>query len=65
MLYFVSTSFKNFLESDLSILGTTSQLWFMIGVEHALFGLIVFLKLGIDDIPRKLLKIKERTKTEL
>lgn len=37
----------------------------MIGAEHLLFGLIIFLKLGIDDIPRKLLKIKERTKTEL
>jgi len=34
-------------------------------VEHALLGFLLFLKAGIADFPRELLKIKQRTTTEL
>ena len=65
LLYFVSERFKEFLRMNLGIHNTNRQLWVVISCEHILLAFIIFLKVGIDDFPRKLLKLMERIQTEL
>lgn len=65
LLFFVSSAFKDFLKNNLGISGKNQQLWLILGVEHGLLALLLFVKAGIADFPRALLKIKERTTTEL
>lgn len=61
LLFFVSSTFKDFLKNNLGIRGNNHQLWLILGVEHALLGFLLFLKSYIADFPRKILKIKQRT----
>ena len=65
LLFFISEEFKNFLANNLGVRERNRQLWLVLGVEHAYLGFLLFLKAVIPDLPRALLKIKERTARRL
>jgi hypothetical protein len=61
LLFFVSQSFKDFLNQNLGVTEKNRQLWLVLGCEHAILIFLLFLKAVIPDMPRQLLKIKEKT----
>ena len=60
MLYLLSAHLNEKMMEDFRLNPETLVL-FVIGVEHFLFFVMVFIKSAIPDEPRKILKLRERT----
>ena len=63
MLYLLSQTLQDDLEER--GLSETGRIWLVVGVEHFIFFGLVMVKVGIQDKPRRILKLIIRTTTDL
>ena len=64
MIYLLSESLNEKMEEDFNLNSHTVFI-FVIITEHILLFITGFIKSAIPDIPRKLIKLQERTATEV
>ena len=64
LLYLLSENLNEKMMSDFG-LNSNQLVLFVIATEHVLFFIMVFIKSAIPNTPRKLIKLQERTVTEV